>query len=89
MWTAPRRVFLGAYVNIHMDGQAHDVTPESWVLATKYAISLYLRASEMSMNPTLRKLSSPCPATIIGSKDGVLDLSQLCIEGIKSLRNRD
>ena len=86
MWETPRRVFMGSTVNIHMDGNQHEVTPESWILATKYSVSLYLRASEIGIAPTLRKLSSPCESRVIGDSSGVLDLSKLCTIPLEQLR---
>ena len=86
-WEDPARVWLGSQVNIKLMGVEHNVTPESWVICTKYSISLYLRARDEGIPTTLRKMSNPCPPRDIGTLDGILDLEKLCIEGVQSLRN--
>ena len=88
MWKSPARVYLGAQVNIKMMGNQHEVEPESWMVCTKYAVSLWLRAREFGIPSVLRKLSYPCDSRDIGTIDGILDLNKLCIEAVRSLHER-
>lgn len=86
MWDNPTRIYLGSQVNVKMVGSQHEVDPESWIMCTKYSVSLYLKSIEYGIPATLRKLSYPCESRDIGKPDGTLDLNLLCVEAVQSLR---